>query len=150
MKPERDVHLTPFEREVLNWLLNGDNAVLHALRQQLSCAEIVSREHTGVGFYLSIMVPDRVEELDVDFPMKPNFCFGDVEADIDFLEHGAGFLLWVENGRLSCLEGYTYGDNWPIREVERFQLRYIGGERSLEELRRIWERPLGPSEFTQV
>lgn len=35
------------------------------------------------------------------------------EATIAGLKFGAGFILWVENGKLSCLEVSTYQEELP-------------------------------------
>jgi hypothetical protein len=36
-----------------------------------------------------------------------------VEAVGDSLDSSAGFLLYVVNGKIEMLEGYTYGETWP-------------------------------------
>jgi len=38
---------------------------------------------------------------------------GDIHADVAGLQHGAGFILWVEGGVMTRLESFTYGDPWP-------------------------------------
>jgi hypothetical protein len=131
--------LTPLESEVLKWLLAGESPILAALREQLASASILSRNLTGHGFYLNFTVPMSVTRLHEKFPVKPDFCFGDVKASIDSLEHGAGFLVWVKDGALDFLEGYTYDEIWPA-EVESFELQYItGSNRDWAELRSQWE-----------
>jgi hypothetical protein len=47
----------------------------------------------------------------------------DAYADIDGLEHGAGFVLWLEDGWLSCLEGFSYAEPWPDT-ASRFSVRW--------------------------
>jgi hypothetical protein len=47
----------------------------------------------------------------------------DVAAEIDGAQHGAGFVLFIEDGMLDVLEGFTYDEPWPGR-VERFT---VGG-----------------------
>jgi len=32
-------------------------------------------------------------------------------AKIDGLDHGMGFILWLKDGYLDCLEGYSYEEN---------------------------------------
>jgi hypothetical protein len=131
--------LTPLESEVLRWLLAGEDSVLAALREQFTLASVLSRSLTGHGFYLEFTVPTSVTKLHERFRVKPDFCFGDVKASIDSLEHGAGFLLWVKDGILDLLEGYTYGETWPA-SVESFELQYITGDnRDLSGLRHQWK-----------
>jgi hypothetical protein len=106
--------LTDFEQAVLEKLLAGDHAVLAALRAQAARARLTSRENTGVGFHCCLEVPP-----DVPLVTPADFELGDVDATIEGLEHGAGFLLFVRGGRMTMLEGYSYEEPWPqtIRNV---------------------------------
>jgi|CXWL01.1.fsa_nt_gi hypothetical protein len=143
MSHPHDLHpLTELEAEVLNWLLAGEDPVLLGLRNQLAIASVISREMTGHGFYLHFSIPPSTSKLHEKLPCKPSFCFGDVNASVEGLNHGAGFLLWVTNGVLDFLEGYTYDGDWPL-EIQQFWLDYIGGKRNEAVLRRQWETGLG-------
>ena len=114
--------LTNFERAVIRKLLNGDHHTLALLRQQLDLSRVREREFTGVGFYTYLDVTGYTGPRP-DLDLK----FGDVNAEIDGLLHGAGFVLYVEAGLVTMLEGYTYGEPWPDR-IESFKLSYDGGE----------------------
>jgi hypothetical protein len=57
----------------------------------------------------------------------------DVVATIEGLEHGAGFVLFIENGLLDNLEGFTYDEPWPDR-LGGYSLRYMNEERDLSDL----------------
>ena len=131
-------YLITLESEALEWLLSGNDEVLHALRQQLASAIATSRDLTGYGFYLNFVLPENTEKLHERFRVKPDFCFGDVEATIDSLKYGVGFLLWVTDGLLSSLKCYTYDEKWPT-VINSFQLHYFSGQvRDLENLKRNW------------
>jgi len=39
-------------------------------------------------------------------------AIGDVHAELAGLSHGAGFVLFIKDGRLDCLEGLTYDEAW--------------------------------------
>jgi hypothetical protein len=119
--------LTSLEWAVIQKLLDGENASLAKLRQQADTAQVLSREMTGVGFYTTLAVTPGLHRLD-----NRSFTFGDVIAEIPGVRNGAGFLLYVQNGLLHMVEGYTYGDeSWPDR-ITTFQLRYQKpGERDL-------------------
>lgn len=118
---------TPLEFHVLNMLLAGDDAVLAALREQLASVTAVSRNLTGHGFYLHFVIPPTTLKLHEILPVKQNFCFGDVVASGESFNSGAGFLLWIQDGVLCTLEGYTYDEPWPI-SVNSFEVKYISGE----------------------
>src|SRR5262245_46547445 len=114
--------LTELERAVLQKLLSGDHPVLALLREQVKVCRCTKREFTGVGFY---------DYLDVSAYTGPrpdiNLKLGDVIAEIDRLQHGAGFILYVEAGRFAMLEGHTFGEAWPDR-IDAFELSYFSGE----------------------
>lgn len=118
--------LTQFERAVLEKLLAGDRPVLAVLRAQAQAARLASREYTGAGFYLSFDVPPEAPALP-----SQNFHFGDVNATVDGLQHGAGFVVFVRGGRLEMLEGYSYDEPWP-KEIHAFKLTYQREPRDLD------------------
>jgi hypothetical protein len=107
---------TDLERAVEEMILGGDDPRLPALRRQWDSATLVSREYTGVGFYTTLRVP---KELALEG--HPHLTAADVHADIEGLEHGAGFVLFVIDGLMETLEGYTSADRWP-GEVRGFKL----------------------------
>ena len=114
-------------------LLDGEDEVLSVLRQQLKGAAVSAREMTGVGFYTTFSVPDEVSRV----PGNVSFKFGDVIANIRGLKLGAGFLLYVREGALHMLEGYTYDEPWPQR-ISSFELSYTrSNRRDLENIRNI-------------
>jgi len=84
---------------------------------------------TGVGFWTSLALPLGIEEVGSGLRIR----LSDVEATIDGLEHGAGFVLFIENGLLDNLEGFTYDEPWPDR-IGGYRLRYIDEERDLSDL----------------
>lgn len=118
--------LNEFEQAVLDKLLAGDHEILAGLREQAAHARVTSREQTDSGFYCNFEVPADIPTLNG----SPDFELGDVDASVDGLEHGAGFLLFVRNGRISFLEGYSYEEPWPAK-VKNFRLRYRAEPRPL-------------------
>ncbi|HEX5058756.1 MAG TPA: hypothetical protein VFV99_05310 [Kofleriaceae bacterium] len=124
------MELTPLEAAVLDMLLAGDDPWLAILREQRRLLHVTGREHSGVGFSADLAVPADAPKL----PGGATVRFGDVSADIDGLEQGAGFLLFIDGGVITVLEGYLYGDaEWPV-EVTKFTLRYDREPRDLAPL----------------
>jgi hypothetical protein len=119
--------LTNLERAVLTRLLAGDHPVLIVLREQAARAKVARREFTGVGFFCLLHVPPDLSPV----AAGADFTIGDVSASIPGLEHGAGFLLFVRQGRLSELEAFSYEERWPS-EVTTFTLDYLSYPRNLE------------------
>jgi len=129
---------TFFEDQVISWLLSGEDPVIQAILKQYRQVTNIRRELTGYGFYLHFEIPNNLMAIHNHLPVKPDFSFGDVEALIPSLDNGAGFLLWVKDGCIEMLEGYTYDEVWP-ENITDFQLKYISGEnRNWGYLRRQW------------
>ena len=136
-----DLALNPLEVKVFELLLAGDDPVLNELNQQFQSARIRSRRCTGVGYYLYFDVEKKQENLVESLHIKSLFCFGDVDV---ILEKGkdqqeVGYLLWIKDGYIDNLEAYTFGaEEWP-EEIDEFRVKYISGQRNLDELRKEWK-----------
>jgi hypothetical protein len=113
--------LAPLESHVLAMLLRGDDEVRRVLRLQAEELEVTSRKLTGVGFFTEFTVPSYVPRI----PESPTLKFGNVNGSAENIKHGLGFLLYVADGALSMLEGYTYDDPWP-EEIRGLVLSYAG------------------------
>src|SRR5262245_25790022 len=89
-------------------LLEGKQPALAALREQFKQAKITSIEATGLGFYVDFEVP-------ADLPLTDprNFTGGDAVINLEGAQAPAGCVLYVREGRLATLEGYTFDDAWP-------------------------------------
>ncbi|WP_136479695.1 hypothetical protein EPD62_002195 [Acetivibrio thermocellus] len=124
-----------FEKKLMKMLLSGDDEVLNKLRKQYEVAKIASREFSDAGFYTSFLVENRN-----DLCIKnKSFHIGDVDGNIDGIEGAVGFVLYVKNGYITLLEGYTNAvDTWP-KSYDEIVLSYDSGEiRNIENLRTKW------------
>lgn len=108
---ELNDNLEQLENDVLQLLLKGEEATLETLRSQLHSAERVHREKTGCGFFLHFNVAADAPRL----PNRVSLRFGDVSAELEGLRHGAGFVLFIDDGLLTMLEGFTYDEQCPLR-----------------------------------
>jgi hypothetical protein len=115
--------LNAFERAVLEKLLDGNHPVLAALRTQLDSCEVSSREFTGVGFFTNLK-PDR--SVGPAPTSRPRIHITGVDAKMSGLKHGAGFVLFVMDGYLDFLEGFSYDEPWPP-VISKFSLVGEGG-----------------------
>lgn len=127
------IGLTNFEKDVMRMLLQGEDPALAILRSQLDVSHVAHREFTGAGFYTTFSVPSNAPRLG----QRKSFHFGDVSAEIQGLEFGAGFVVHVQDGCLDYLEGYSYEEGWPA-EIGEFQLMYSEGKRDLPSLCKNW------------
>lgn len=108
--------LTPLEHDAIAMIVSPAHPVMDALKAQLAACRTKSREFTGVGFYTRLVVPQALAVASVD-----RLYLSDVHAEIDGLQHGAGFVLFVVGGMLEELEGFTFDEPWPDR-IEHFTL----------------------------
>jgi hypothetical protein len=138
---------SPLERDVMRALLARDHPVLDALRRQFERSKVASRRLSGVGFFTGFDVPG-------DTPRAPvttgRLTLSDVVAKVDGLEHGAGFVLFIEDGVLEFLEGFSYEEPWSDvmgrYEVTAGGVSYHGGSLSdLETVDAAWDRSAEPS-----
>ena len=112
--------LTPLERAVLEKLVSGDSDRYRILQKQIHALRVSERKMTGVGFFTRFSIPNDISKLSDE----ATFQIGGIGADINDLEHGAGFVLFIEDGQIETLEGYTYDEPWP-RNVDSFHLHFI-------------------------
>ncbi len=97
------VPLTPLEIAVLleyvKQLPRKDRA---ALAEQIDAISVRSRENTGAGFFTYFVFKSLPGH-----KVKTNMKKCHVTATINDLSNALGFILWVRDGHVDCLEGYT-------------------------------------------
>lgn len=95
--------------------LDGDDSVLSALRDQVSQVAVEQREFTGVGFFTQLKVSEIATSL------RGSARISDVSAELPGLRQGAGFVIFVDDGKLSSIEGFAYDEPWPVL-IESFMV----------------------------
>lgn len=103
------------EKQVMAAILAGDDQRLAVLRLQYAVAEVIEREFSGVGFCTHFRVSP-----DVPRAIPDSFEFGQsIHLEIESVENGAGVVLFIRNGVLVMLEGFTYTGLWPRSPILR-------------------------------
>lgn len=105
---------TELEESVLETIAQGDTKDADALRAQIRCARVKRREYTGVGFFTYFEVSGETLRLSDDYRSN----LSEAVASHPDVPAGAGFLLWAEQGKLSCLEGYVFEGLWPENDAK--------------------------------
>ena len=134
--------LNELEQSVMDALLTGEDPRLATFREQLLSAVVTGRELTGAGFLTRFSVPAAVAR--VGRPIKNPI--DDVCAELAGEENAAGFLLWLQDGALQALEGFSYGGVWP-EEAQLQRIFYVTtepGGRRIETVERELEEALEP------
>ncbi len=104
--------ITTLDRAVLEVMAGEPTNDAAALAEQVRRATVVSREHTGVGFFTEFEVPEGVPLLGDEFHKN----LSHVQSEHPELSYGAGFVVFAVDGKLSCLEAFTYDEQWPDDE----------------------------------
>jgi hypothetical protein len=92
--------LWPIERAVLDATAQDYPASADSIRQQIETAQVTAFENTGAGFFSTVSVP-------ADAPRLPNKSPLDgAHGNVNGVEDGMGFVVFLEDGRLSLVEGY--------------------------------------------
>jgi hypothetical protein len=95
--------------QLMNLILAGEDSPAAVLREQYAHARLAELTLTGAGFFADFDVPSETRRVD-----PPRMVGGSAEIDIEGVEHAAGCVLFVGEGVIQTLEGYTYTDEWPI------------------------------------
>jgi hypothetical protein len=113
-------YVTQLERAVL-WTICERHVVDRApLGVQLSTATVLNRTNTGAGFYTDFAV-ERVSSPAIGgerLRRGPG-------ASVAGLVHGMGFILWLKEGYIDRLEGYSYDENTTAIDFERAAFEVI-------------------------
>lgn len=112
--------LTDIEESVLGHML-ADNTLpprrgeLHA-----EAVVVVDREFTAVGFLTELQRSPQLKLFDDEVSMR----WGGVGARLNAAKIETGYLVYVDTGYVTAIEGYTYGDEWPakVEQVEFYTL----------------------------
>lgn len=106
--------LSAFEYQAVDTLVRSDPE-REVLLAQLAVAKVSSRDYTGVGVYVDISIPSTAPKVDLARWKIEDMLIG--HADHPTLTAGAGLILWLQNGLITCLEAYTYEGDWPDDET---------------------------------
>jgi hypothetical protein len=109
------MELSRLEKQVLTAMAQADRE-RSAMEAQIEAAAVTSREYTNVGFFTKLAVPDTVGILDLGRWRLEDMPHG--FARHPSLAAGASFILWIKEGRLVTLEGFTNHGDWPASEAD--------------------------------
>jgi hypothetical protein len=85
--------------------------------RQLATAGVEKRRFTGVGVFVDLLISGAAARVDkIDSEISEGYRTS-LDAPCDLV----GFTLFIRNGCLSFLEGYTFGDvKWPAEPLEKW------------------------------
>ncbi|MDR1202997.1 MAG: hypothetical protein LBL58_15395 [Tannerellaceae bacterium] len=117
-----------FEQKLMPLLIEtSEYSEKEKIKKQYENAYISGRKFTGVGFFTDFIVEDKSLYL----PREINLELGRIHVDLEGTTMGAGFILFVSNGVIDTLEGYTYGeDTWP-KKIKKYSFKLINNDGTL-------------------
>ncbi|MEA9554857.1 hypothetical protein VC273_02610 [Xanthomonas nasturtii] len=110
--------LSTFERQAIATIAIFDPQ-REIVLAQLAKTTCVSRDYTGVGLYTELQVDPTAPKFDDARWKIKDMPKGHTEHPE--LSSGAGLILWIKAGVISCLEAYIYEGRWP-QDKSLFQL----------------------------
>jgi hypothetical protein len=117
----RNMKITELEKIVIERMLVDRTLKPLKLAVDFDRVSIRDREFTGAGFLTEF---ERSEELKL-FDDKTSLRWGKVGARLNASEIETGYLIYVDDGFLTTIEGYTYGEEWPhqIEQIDLYELK---------------------------
>ncbi|KHL24349.1 hypothetical protein PK98_09685 [Croceibacterium mercuriale] len=108
---------TELETAVLGTIFAETPTLAPGLRRQLTRATVTKRVDTEHGFFTDIAVPSDVPPVDA-----PDVLGHSTHAHVAGVEHGFGFVLFMNEGRLHLLEGYAFGPD--VASLDLYNLSF--------------------------
>jgi hypothetical protein len=108
--------LRDFERRLLEAAIEGDPEVA-VLMAQIAAAQVTERACTGHGLYVHLIVPADQPRLRTERRDRQIEGAAHLYLAHPSLEHGAGTVVWVLDGRVDCIECFVYDGTWPADDT---------------------------------
>jgi hypothetical protein len=96
--------LWKIERTILNITAEEYPESEEFLKKQITSAQVAKFENTGAGFFSHLYIDPVCATIAESSPLIG--CYGSVIG----IEHGMGFIVFLREGRLWLVEGYTHGN----------------------------------------
>ena len=82
---------------------------------------VMERDFTGTGFFTEFERSNGLKLFQDGVSMR----WGKVGARLNANKLETGYLVYVDDGYMTTIEGYTYGDEWPdqITTIEMYELK---------------------------
>ncbi len=113
------MYLNELEKQIIQQFL--DDKCLELMKRDINfdLININYRELTGAGFITEL---EDCKELKVAYTTQ-SYKWGKLGAKLNS-NIDTGYLIYVENGYLNTIEGYTYCEAWPneVSQIEIYEI----------------------------
>ena len=103
------MNINEFEKRISIDIIEQYPAYKSKLQAQFEHAVVQKRAFSKYGFSTDYAVTTTEETLGDDV----NLQLGKRQWNINGLQHGSDYILWIKNGFITCLEGFSYNEPWP-------------------------------------
>ena len=103
------MNINEFEKIIITDIIEQYPEYKSKLRAQFEHAVVQKREFSKYGFSTDYAVEPPLKTLGDDV----NLQLGKHQWNINGLRYGSDYILWITNGLISCLEGFSYEEPWP-------------------------------------
>jgi hypothetical protein len=112
------VKTTALETAVIEAMLADRELPPHRKSFDVAQLLVASRDMTGAGFLTQFASSTEAVRA---FEPGVSLRWGKVGARINDERMETSYVVYVDDGWLNAIEGYTYGDEWPAN-VDRFEV----------------------------
>lgn len=98
-----------FEKIIISDIIEQYPEYKQKLQSQLEKITVQKREFSTYGFSTYYAVTAGEDTLGDG----KNLQLGKHQWNINGLTRGSDYILWIKNGLISCLEGFSYNEPWP-------------------------------------
>lgn len=98
-----------FEKIIITDIIEQYPEYKQNLLSQLERITVQKRKFSTYGFSIHYAVTTGKDTL----KDGKNLQLGKHQWNINGLQNGSDYILWVKNGLISCLEGFSYNEPWP-------------------------------------
>ena len=108
-----------FEKTIIEDIIQTYPEYAERLTRQYGSATVTKRDIDGRGFSTYYEIGDKTASLGVGVDLQ----LGENQWNINGLKYGSDYILWIKNGIISSLEGFSYEEPWPevITEVSKMK-----------------------------
>jgi len=103
------MNFVEFEKIIITDIIEQYPEYKEKLKSQFDTITVQKREFSTYGFSTYYAVTAQGETLGSD----KNLQLGGYQWNISGLNRGSDYILWIKNGLISCLEGFSYEEPWP-------------------------------------
>lgn len=98
-----------FEKIIITDIIEQYPEHKQKLQAQFEKSVVQKREVSTYGFstYYTVTAPEEA------LGNNENLQLGKSQWKISGLLHGSDYILWIKNGLITCLEGFSYNELWP-------------------------------------